>query len=1053
MNFSKIAVKRPVTTTMIILIAIAFGILSIFNLKLDMMPNMNIPVAIVSTSYSGVAPQEIQKLVTEPLEGVLGTVPGIKNIYSISSTGSSMVQLEFEDGVNLDNAALDVREKIDLIKGALPDDATDPMVLKLDMNAMLSLSIGVTSDKVNLVDLKRRIEDNVVNRLERQNGVASVTVSGGRESEIEVTLINEKLRGYGITEAQILNLLRSENRNTPAGVIKQGDKNMQVKVIGEFKDLDEIRNLPITTPGNSLIYLRDVAEVDFAYKENSSISYINNTPSVSLSIQKQSTANTVNVSDSVLKELRKIEAENPDLKFNILLDPANFIKRTLGTVTSSAVNGGLIAVLVLLIFLRNIRSTLIVAASMPISIITTFALMYYSNVTLNTMSLGGLALGIGMLVDNSIVVLESIYRKIEEGCDRTTAAIQGAQEVAMSVVASTLTTVAVFLPISFGGGITSMIFGELALTVAYSLFSSLAVALTFVPMASALILKFEKNGKDTIFNLPARLCGKGIEGLQKFYSKVLVKALKFPKTTVLISFAFVILTFFSLQFVGTEFMPATDESGVSISISLPKGTHLEETELVTLKVLDKVKDIPEIVDISYTVGTSEFRGFGGVTSDSANVKLNLVDKTQRTMSSEQLAVEVGKMLEDVPGAEITSSASSNSMGNFGGSGITLYVKGNDLETLTEVANDVRDMIATIEGTRDVKTSLESSSPQATVKVDRMKAANYGITPSSIATIVNTAVSGSVATTYKIGGDEFDVRMRQDQSNFNYITDIQNILIPSPTGVSVPIYELAEISVENQPVSILRGNQLNYISVTAALDNRAAGEVTTDLMKKLATFNMPAGYNWEFAGASEQMMETFAGLAIALIMAILLVYMIMAAEFESLIYPLIVMFSIPIALTGGLFGLFVTGNTLNITGFMGLIMLSGIVINNAIVLIDYTNLLIKERNMEVAEALKVAGAVRLRPILMSVATTVFGLFPMMIATTQGSETMTSLATVVIFGLTLSTMVTLLLIPAVYIWVNNRKVKRKAKKELRRQKRELRKQKSLEKRSAKSDKKNK
>ncbi len=1032
MNFSKIAVKRPVTTTMIILIAIAFGVLSIFNLKLDMLPNMNMPYAMVSTTYSGVAPQEIQKLVTEPLEGVLGTVPGIKNIYSISSNGSSIIQLEFEDGVNLDNAALDVREKIDMIKGRLPDDATDPMVLKLDMNAMISLSIGVTSDKVNLIDLKRRIEDNVVNRLERQNGVASVAVSGGRESEIEITLINEKLRGYGVTEAQISNLLRSENRNTPAGVVKQGDKDMQIKVIGEFTDLDEIRNLPITTPSNSIIYLRDVAEVNSVYKENSSISYINNTPSVTLSIQKQSTANTVNVSDAVMKELRKIQAENPDLNFKTLVDPANFIKRTLGTVTSSAINGGLIAVFVLLIFLRNIRSTLIVAASMPISIITTFALMYYSNVTLNTMSLGGLALGIGMLVDNSIVVLESIYRKIEEGCDKVTAAIEGAREVAMSVVASTLTTVAVFLPISLAGGISSMIFGELALTVAFSLFSSLAVALTFVPMACALILKFENHKKDTIFNLPARIAGKGIDWLQKFYSKVLAKSLRFPKTTVLISFAFVILTFFSMQFVGTEFMPATDESGVTLSISLPKGSQLEETEAVTLKILDKVKDVPEIVDISYTVGGSQFMGFGGVTSDTASIKLELVDKNSRSLSSEQMAVEIGKMLEDVPGAEITASASSNSMGNFGGAGITLYVKGSDMNTLTEISNDVRDLVATIEGTRDVKTSLESSSPQATVKVDRMKAANYGITPSTIATIVNTAVSGSVATTYKIGGDEFDVRMRQDQNNFNYITDIQNILIPSPTGISVPIYELAEISVENQPISILRGNQLTYISVTAALDNRAAGEVTNDLVKKLATYNMPAGYSWEFAGASEQMMETFAGLALALIMAVFLVYMIMAAEFESLIYPLIVMFSIPIALTGGLFGLFVTGNNLNITGFMGLIMLSGIVINNAIVLIDYTNLLVKERSMEVLEALKMAGAVRLRPILMSVATTVFGLFPMMIATTQGSETMTSLATVVIFGLTLSTLVTLLLIPAIYLWVNNRKVKRKAKKELRRQK---------------------
>ncbi len=1039
MNLSKLAVKRPVTTTMVILIAIAFGILSIMNLNLDMMPNMNVPLAVVITNYSGVAPQEMEELVTKPIENALGTVPGIKNIYSISSNGNSMVQLEFEDGVDIDMAALDVREKIDLIKGMLPNDATDPMVMKFDMNAMISLSIGVTSDKANLVELKRRIEDTVVNRLERQNGVASVSVSGGRESEITVTLNNEKLRGYGITETQIQNLLKSENKNTPAGTIKQGDKNMQIKVVGEFTDLDQIRNLPITTPSNALIYLRDVADVEMTYKDTSSISYINQTPSVTMNIQKQSTANTVNVSDAVLRELNNIQAENQDLFFQVLVDPAKFIKRTLGTVTSSAINGGLIAILVLLLFLRNIRSTLIVAASMPISIIATFALMYYSNITLNTMSLGGLALGIGMLVDNSIVVLESIYRKIEEGCDRIKAAIDGAKEVAMSVVASTLTTVAVFLPISFGGGMTSMIFNELSLTIAFSLFSSLAVSLTFVPMASALILKFDNNHKKpTLLNLPSRLVGSGLEWLQKFYAKVLGGALKRPKTTILISFGFVFLTFFSLQFVGAEFMPATDESGVNITINLPKGSQLEETEYITNQIFERVSKLPEVLDISYTVGASSFMGLGGASSDAASMKLNLVEKTARKKSSEQMAHEVEDLLADIPGAEISCAATSNSMGSYGGSGVTLYVKGSDLDILETVAHDVRDMVESIEGTRDVKTSLESASPQATIKIDRIKASNYGISAASIASIVNTAVTGTVATTYKLQGDEYDIRIRQDSENFNYITDIQNILIPSPMGISVPIYELAEVTVEKLPIQILRGNQLNYLSITAGLTDRPAGEINTEIIKKLTEYRMPQGYSWEFAGASQRMVETFAGLAIALIMAVFLVYMVMAAEFESLVYPLIVMFSIPIALTGGLFGLFVFGQSLNITSFMGLIMLSGIVINNAIVLIDYTNLLIKERGIGIAEALKQAGAVRLRPILMSTATTVVGLVPMLLATTQGSEMMKSLATVVIFGLTLSTLVTLLLIPAIYLWVNNRKIKRKAKKENRRQKREMRRQ---------------
>ncbi len=1026
MNFSKIAVKRPVTTSMVILIAIAFGFLSINNLKLDMMPNMNIPIAVVSTNYSGTGPSEMENLITVPLEGVLGTVAGIKNITSSSSNGNSLIVLEFENGTDIDMAALDMREKIDLIKDFLPDGADSPVVMKIDMNSMTSLSIGISSKQHNLVELKQLVDDKIVNRIERQDGVASVNVSGGKEKEIAIILNEEKLRGYGVSESQIIQFLMAENRNIPTGSIKQGSKSLQLRVGGEFKDVEEIRNLPITSPTGATIALRDVADISETFKESISLSYINGIPSVTLSIQKQSTANTVNVSNAVLKELDKIKADLPQLEVKVILNPADFVTMTLSTVASSAIYGGLLAVIILFIFLKDIRSTLVVAAAMPISIITTFVLMYYANITLNVMSLGGLALGIGMLVDNSIVVLESIFRKVEEGEDRITAAIEGAREVAMSVIASTLTTVAVFLPITFSGGLTAEIFNQLALTVAFSLISSLAVALTFVPMACSLILKTTQSNKPTnklikTIMLPLDVMSSFIEWIEKAYQKALAVAIKRRILTLIVTFSFVVLTFLSLNFVPMEFLPATDESGVTISISLPKGSLLSQTEKVTNSVLEKISSFEEVTDITYTVGgLGAGVRFGGSSTDEASINVILVNKNERTKSSDDVAREMSKALKDISGAKITCLATTSSMGQFaGGSSIQLYVKGSELNRLMDIAEDFKEIISNTEGMRDVKTSVEESSPQATIVVNRAKAMAYGISPTTISSIINTAVSGTVATTYKIAGDEYDIRVFRDKASLDFISDVKNILIPTPQGTNIPILEVAEIKTEYLPVAIERENQQKYISITGNLDGKTSGEMSKELETLLNQYNMPDGYSWAFSGDSERMMETFAGLGIALLLAVALVYMIMAAEFESLIYPFIVMFSIPIALTGGLFGLFVTGVSLNITSYLGLIMLAGIVINNAIVLIDYINLLIKERGMSVTEAILTAGPVRLRPILMSVLTTVLGLLPMVITKGQGSELMAGLGTVVVFGLTLSTLVTLLLIPTIYAMIRKNK----------------------------------
>ncbi len=1035
MNISKTAVNRPVATFMCVLIAIAFGALSISRLKMDLYPNMNIPIACVMTTYTGVGSEEIEKLITEPIESSMGTVSGIDTISSNTSNGSSFVIVQFEDDVDIDMAAVDMREKIDLIKRTLPEDADDPMVIKIDINSMTGIQISAVSESMDISELKTFIENDVSDRLERQNGVASVTVMGGNDREVRVVLKEDKLRGYGISESSLAGILSAENSNTPLGSIEHGTKNLTLRVRGEFESIEDIKNIPISTNNGGTIFLNDIADVSMVYKDSASMAYTNGKSSINMFVQKQSTANTVNVSKVVLKELEKLKAENPNIEFKVINDPAEMINDSLQSVADSAIQGGILAVIILYIFLRNFRSTVVVGSAMPISIIATFALMYFSGITLNLMSLGGLTMGIGMLVDNSIVVLESIYKKIEEGHDRITSAIEGAREVGASVIASTLTTVAVFLPIPFFGGTMGKMFNDLSLTIVFSLMSSLIVAITFVPMASSVLLSPDAaanvHKKRNIFTIFLDVIGHGISIIEVIYKKILGKALKYRKITVLITFAFVVFTGMVIPSMGFEFMPSSDEGIVKISIEMPTGTKVEETEKVAWTVVDRMGEVPGLVDMAVEIGGgSGASSLTGGAEDTANITLNLVDKEERDFSSDELAIQIRKKIKDIPGAKITAAASSDSMGSYGSSGAEVVIKGDDTETLRDISNDFVNLIKKIPETSDVKTSIEDAAPQTTIKINRSKASSYGISSSSVASLIRTAVTGSVASTYRIGGDEYDIRIMHDNSKINYVNDVENILIPTNLGTNIPLYEIADIVTDDIPVTITRKNQEKYVTVSCNIENIDIGTMNAKITETLSSYIMPQGYTYEMGGTTEDMQEAFSGLGQALILAIVLVYMIMAAEFEAFSYPLLIMGSIPIAATGGLFGLFIYGEAISITSFLGLIMLAGVVINNAIVLVDYSNLLRRERGLEFLQAMKIVGPTRLRPILMSTLTTVLGLLPMMISTATGSETMRGLATVVVFGLMLSTLVTLIFVPVIYCMYCGGVEKRKAKRERKR-----------------------
>jgi HAE1 family hydrophobic/amphiphilic exporter-1 len=1011
MKLTKISIQRPVTTIMIMLIVILLGAISMARLPVDLFPDMSLPYAIVLTSYDGAGPREIETLLTRPLEGQLGTVSNLKSVSSTSSNGSSMVVLEFNAGTNMDFATLDIREKIDMIKGFLPDDIGEPMVIKIDPNMMASMEIGI-SGSYDLAQLNQIVEDRIINRLERISGVASVGINGGQEKEIQITLDSSKLKGYNITPSTIASILRAENINLPGGEIKHGNKTLTLRSIGEFNSIDEIRNLPIPLPGTT-IYLRDIATVEETYKEMKNFSYINGRPSVNLSIQKQSTANTVEVSKAVHKTLDEISKDMKELEITLITDSARFIQSSISNVASSAIIGGILAILILFVFLRNVRSTLIIGISIPVSIISVFSLMYFGGLTLNIVSLGGLSLGVGMLVDNSIVVLENIYRFRQNGYSSKEAADQGASEVGLAILASTLTTVAVFLPVVFVEGIAADVFKDMALTVTFSLLASLIVALTVVPMLSSKLLKVETSQKIAIISKVSNIFDKGLNNIDLQYRKLLNWCIHHRKSTAIITLVIFLASLALVPFVGMELMPSTDEGEFAVSISLPKGTIIDETFEIVDQVEKRIKEIAEVKQISYSVGGSNIMLGGDSSANAANFSVYVGKVNERKRGIDEIVNDTRKKLSDISGAEISVAATSSSMGvMLGGKPIVIQISGDDLSVLNNIALDLMQTLETIPGFIDVTSSVEEGSPEAQLIVDRNKASRYGLNMITIANALQSAVGGSVATQYKIDGTEIDVKIQYDKSEISYLPDLNNITVNTPSGSHVSLDEVASIQRELGPVSISRSNQKRTVTVDADLIDIDTATAQKLIDQRMSSYNMPDGYSYDYTGETEEMMKSFESLGLALILAIVLVYMVLASQFESLIHPFTIMFSVPISLTGAMFALFISNMNLSMPAFIGLIMLAGIVVNNAIVLVDYI-IILRGRGQERSEAILNAGPTRLRPILMTTLTTVLGMIPMALGIGEGTELMAPLAVAVIGGLSLSTVLTLVIIPVNYL----------------------------------------
>jgi HAE1 family hydrophobic/amphiphilic exporter-1 len=1007
---------------MIILIVALVGLMSYRSLELAYMPSTDAPVAMVRTSYSGASPEVIEELITKPIEESLATLTGVDTISSTSSQGSSMVMVEFVDGTDLDMVAIDMREKIDQIKGRLPDDADDPTVMKMDMNAT-SISVGVTSTKYSDVnDLYTFLDNKVTAEFEKIEGISSVDIRGGTDDEIQITVDPTKLDNYGITISKIRQTLSAENSNVSSGEILQGDTDLSLRTIGEFKSINDIADLVITTSGGSTVHLKDVAEVKQVTKDKESKSLINGKEGVIYSLSKQSDANIVTVTDNILASMDEIEKDYPDLELIMLTTTADYIKTSVNNVVETAFQSALIAVLILLLFLRDIRTSIVIGISIPTSILATFALMYLKGMTMNTISMGGIVIGIGMLVDNSVVVLENIYKYHKDGYSAKEASEKGANEVAMAVTASTLTTIAVFAPLIFISGMIGTMLQDLSYTICFSLIASLFVSLTFVPMACSKLLATsdKKSNRDSairrLWEKIDRVWAIPFDFLDKVYEVFLRIALKFRLITLLIVIILFVVGVGIFSSLKMDLMSSTDEGSASISASMPDGTTYELKEEMLYKILDAVKpeEIPEVEMVFASVGGGGGMGGGGDVS----VNLNLVDKEERTRSTDEIVADIRTKVQNIAGAEIQVSASSNAMGSMGGgSALSLDIKGAETDTLKEISDDLCDLIETIDGAYEVESSLDDAVTEGNIVLNRSKAAQYGITSSDLASTINAAISGTVATTYKIDDTEIDVRIKYEDDRIKYLNDLKDMKITTASGVSIPITEVADITTGESAVSISRENQQRYITLSAKFDGLSTSEVQALVQEKLDSYVFPDNYTYSFGGNMNMMNESFSDLYNAILVAILLVYMIMASQFESLVYPFIVMFSMPLAITGGAFGLFVTGQSLTVTAYMGFIMLVGMVVNNAIVLVDYANQLRERKGLNANEALLEAGPSRLRPILMTTLTTIIGLMPMAFATSSGMETQQPLGIAVIFGLGTSTLITLILIPVLYSLVNS------------------------------------
>jgi len=1023
MTLPAFSVRRPVLTTMVTLIVVLVGLVALWRTRIDLLPAIELPTVSVTTQYEGASPEVMERLVTQIVEEIVATVPGVDEITSQSSEGTSNVQVTFTWGTDVDTAALDVRSKLEDEIDELPEDIVRPSIRKFDITGFPVLLLGISS-KLEPVELTELIEDQIRHRFSRIPDVAQVDIWGGYNREVRVELDPDRIKGLGLALDTILLALRDANLDLPAGQLEQGRQEVILRAPAEFGDLDQIRHTVVARRQGAAITLDQVAEVHDTHEKLTRVIRVNGERGIRLAVRKQANANTVEVSRRVLEEVDAINAELPQIKIVPVINQGNFIERSIANVARSVLYGGGLAVVVLLFFLASFRSTLVISLAIPISLVATFALIYFGGFTLNLMTLGGLALGVGMMVDSSIVVIENIFRRRDElGEPTAVAAVRGAEEVGPAIVASTITTVVVFLPLVFVRGVSGILFQELAYVVVFSLLCSLAVAMTLVPMLVAKLLAAPvtvsrslrvRDWLDALTAWSQRSLGE----LSRRYKDLLEAVLARRVATVLTALALLGVSLLLVPFIGTEFLPPSDEGEVRITGEMEVGTRLGIVDRQT-KLMEAVvaREVPETVSSVVSVGAS---GHHPNEASQGEIRLSLPPAGERRRSNVDIAGALRAKLDgNVAGMRVRVRAPQ---GQFilerllgGDEGLTLEVRGYDLQILDALAQRAERVMSAVPGITDVDTSRDPGVPQQEIRIDRAKIADLGLSVRDVTEVLTTAVAGSRAGAFRSGGNSYRILVKLRDAELLPLDDILGLSLTSMTGEPVALSNLVESAPGRGPLVIDRKNQQRLVTVAANVAGRSLGDVAQDVQARLGEIPHPAGYEMRVAGNFEEQEKAFAELMISLVLALLLVYMVLASQYESLVNPLIVMLSVPVAAVGVLAMLFLTGTTLNVQSFIGTIMLAGIVVNNAILLVDQTERLEKE-GRAVHDAVVEAGRRRLRPILMTTLTTILGLVPLALGIGEGADAQAPLARAVIGGLLGSTPLTLLLIPAVYALVH-------------------------------------
>ncbi len=1097
--FPSFSVKRPYTIVVAVIIVIVLGVVSLTNISTDLLPSINLPYAVVATTYIGASPEEVEMVVTKPIEQRMAAISNINTVSSISSENMSVVILEFGENTNMDSVIIEMRESLDMIKPFMPDGVGTPIIMKLNPEMIPLMVASVSVKDQGIEEASPFIETKIIPELESVEGVASVSATGLVENQIHVIIrqdkideVNNKIKesvkqamqaaqqkalleaqqqmqqGTGIqttqqsaallpeqpalqkseqqsgqgTQAQlspaagqmeqltnipeinitkdmVSGILKGQNFSMPAGYITEDGVDYLVRTGDKIKDLEELKNLiiiPSTMPGVDAVKLQDVAEITIFNQAKDRYSKINGEDAILITIQKQTQYTTADLAKSVRDKISDVMSRYEEVEIVPLMDQGEYIDIVINSLNMNLIIGGILAILILILFLKDLRPTIIIAVSIPISLVTAFVMMYFGKVTLNIISLGGLALGVGMLVDNSIVVIENIFRLRNEGRSVKEAAIEGAQQVSGAIIASTLTTIAVFLPIVFTQGMTRQIFTDMGLTIAFSLIASLLVALTLVPMMAAGMLKKDITKRHRVF-----------EAFKRGYISVLKSSLKYKWVVIIVTLVLFVGSIFGVLKMGSELMPSIDSGQLTVNLTMSKDAMFEDIAKAADEVMEIIQGIDDVETVGATIGAGiagiSGIGIGGSAAESVLFYVKLKD--DRTMATD----EVAQVIRDAAQGkdyEVTVSSVGADISTLTGGTIAINIKGKEFDTLESISKDVAAIVSSVEGTTDVSDGIEDTAPELRIIVDKEKSISKGLTVAQVFVEINKILAkDEAATSISMGSKDYDVYIK-DERNESIITknNIADFEITAPTGEKVLLKEIASVEEAKGFASINRTNQERYVTVGAELEEGYnIGLVSDEIYNKLKDYQVPEGYSVEMSGERKMINEIFGDLWFMLLLAIVLIYLIMVAQFQSLLAPFIIMFTIPLAFTGGFLALMITGNPLSTVSFIGLIILAGVVVNNGIVFVDYTNKMIEE-GFSKKDAIYKAANDRIRPILMTALTTIFALSTMSFGVGTGTEIIQPMAITSIGGLVYATFLTLILVPVLYDGFYRNKAKDKS-----------------------------